>query len=144
MPLNSGALQSGILSVCSAPSSSAAGCADQWSQAMAAYATGIFPPSVTVGAARSALSGALAGAFASPAAAPLMETAFAAFAATVGAGQAGFVPVPPPRPVGFAALLAAPQPTHAAAAAAMTTLIDAWMRSGSSTPAIGGSPVPWT
>lgn len=144
MPLNPGALQSGILDVCSNPADTAAGCADKWAQAVADYAAGIVPPSATVAAARSVLSGALAGAFASPAAAPIMESAFAAFALTVGGGQAGFVPVPPPRPVGFVALLAAPQPTHASAAAAMTALIDSWMRSGSSTPAVGGPPVLWT
>lgn len=144
MPLNSGKLRAGILDVCSNPAETAAGCAQQWAQAMGDYAAGIVPPSATVTAARSALATALAGAFATPFAAPLMEIAFAAFAVTVGGGQVGFVPVPPPRPVGFAALLAVIAPTHADAATAVTTLVDTWMRSGSSTPVAGGSPVPWS
>lgn len=142
--LDSGKLQSAIFSVCESPAQTAAACAQQWAQAMGDYASGIVPPSTTVPAARSALAGSLAAAFATPFAAPGMESAFAAFAATVGAGQAGFVPLPPPRPVGFAALLAVISPTHASAAAAVASLVDTWMRSGSSTPVAGGSPVPWS
>lgn len=144
MPLASSKLQSGILGVCSSPADTAAGCAQQWAQAMGDYAAGIVPPSTTVPVAQSALASALAGAFVTPFAAPLMEAAFAAFAASVGGGQIGFVPVPPPRPVGFAALLAVIAPTHADAASAVTALVDSWMRSGSSTPLVGGSPVPWS
>jgi hypothetical protein len=144
MPLNSAALQSGILAVCSSPGPSVAACAQQWADAMGNYASGVIPPSLTVDAAKSALVGALTSAFATFAP-PAMETAFAAFAATVGAGMApGFVATPPPRPVGFAALAAPPAPlSHADAAARTATLIDTWMRSATATPAAGGSPSPW-
>lgn len=144
MPLSLAALQSGIQNVCASPAETAAGCADQWAQAMGDYAEALVPASATVSAARATLASSLAAAFVTSFAAPGMDSAFAAFAATVGAGQVGFVPVPPPRPVGFAALLATLQPTHNSAAAAVAGLIDSWMRSGSSTPVAGGPPVPWT
>lgn len=144
MPLNLSALQSGIHDVCANPAEDAGGCAQQWAQALGDYASAIVPASATVEAARATLASLLAAAFVTSSAAPGMETAFAAFAATVGGGQAGFVPVPPPRSVGFAALLATLQPTHDSAAAAVAALIDSWMRTGSSAPVGGGSPVPWS
>jgi hypothetical protein len=75
-----------------------------------------------------------------------MDAAFQAFGAAVGLGMApAFVAVPPPAPVGFASLFAKPYQTSAAAAAAhLTPAIDAWMRTGTATPAIGGSPIPWS
>ncbi len=145
MPLNISALQNGIQTVSQSPAPDIAGCAQQWASAATQYATAVVPPSLTVSAAGSALTAALAGAFATPLAAPGMESAFAAFAASVGVGMApAFVAAPPPRPVGFATQFALPPPpTAAAAASAVTTLIDTWMRSATATPAVGGSPVPW-
>jgi hypothetical protein len=144
MPLNSGGLQSALLAQFKAPASSAAGCAQQWADAVGNYASAVAPPSLSVSAARSALAAGLTAAFSSPLAAPGMESAFAAFAATVAAGMAPtFVGAPPPRPVGFAAMFATLSPTHEAAAAAMAALIDSWMRSGTATPSVGGAPVPW-
>jgi hypothetical protein len=69
----------------------------------------------------------------------------ATFAATVGGGMAGFVAVPPPAPVGFGDQFAQPHPaTHAEAASAITTIVDAWMRTGTATPTAGGPPVNWS
>jgi hypothetical protein len=146
MPLLPNVLESGIESVCSNPGPSSAACAAQWAQAMGDYTQTVAPPSLTVQAAVAALTGALSGAFASPVAAPGMESAFGAFAATVGAGMApAFVAAPPPRPVGFASLFAQPPPvSHSAAAASMTALLDGWMRTATATPASGGAPIPWT
>jgi hypothetical protein len=64
-----------------------------------------------------------------------MESAFTAFAAAVGLGMAGWTPVPPPGPVGFAGQFAQDPPpaTHAAAAGVIADLIDAWFTSGSAT-----------
>lgn len=145
MPLNTAGLQSDLLSLFSSPAPSTAACAQQWANALVSYASAVVPPSLTVSAAGAALASSLTGAFAAPAAAPLMELAFATFAATVGAGMLpAFVAAPPPRPVGFAAQFLAPAPTtHAEAAANFTSLIDGWMRSATSTPAVGGSPTPW-
>ncbi len=145
MPLNVAGLQSALSAQFASPASSSPGCAQQWADAMRDYALAIVPPSASNAGAASALNAALAAAFATPAAAPAMESAFASFAATLGAGMApAFVSVPPPRPVGFAAQFAAQPPTHQAAAAAIAGLIDSWMRVGTATPSVGGPPVPWT
>jgi len=146
MPLNPSGLESALASVAASPPPSSAGCAASWASAMSTYANAVVPPSTTVAAAVSTLQGALATAFASPAAAPGMESAFTAFAVTVGGGMApAFVAVPPPSPVGFAAQFAGAHPaTHAAAAAALRLMIDTWMRTGTATPSGGGAPVPWS
>lgn len=123
-----------------------AACATQWADAMGNYASAIVPPSATVSAAKATLETALAAAFALPAAAPSMETAFAAFAATVGGGMApAFTATPPAGAVGFATQFAAAAPaTHAIAAAAVGGIIDTWMKSGSAVPSGGGPAVGWT
>jgi hypothetical protein len=74
-----------------------------------------------------------------------METAFATFATALATGMApAFVAVPPPAPIGFATLFAKPYPTtHAAAAQAVSDAIDVWMKTGTATPAAGGSPQNW-
>lgn len=146
MPLALPALQSGLQAVFASPPPDAAGCAQGWADAVGAYAAGIVPPSTAVSSAKSALAGALATAFASPNAIPAMETAFTAFAASVGLGMAGFAPIPPPAPVGFAAQFGGPAPaTHAAAASAIAALIDTWMRTGSATlVAPPNTLTPWT
>ncbi len=146
MPLSLSSLQSGLQSLFAAPPSDAAGCASGWSSAVQGWASGIVPPSSTVSTACGTLTGALTAAFLTPAAAPLMEAAFAAFAVTVGGGMAGFAPTPPPAPVGFAAQFAGPKPpTHAAAASAIAGLIDSWMKTGIATlVAPPNTPVPWS
>ncbi len=146
MALNLAALTSGIQSVCADPADSAGGCAQAWADAMGDYAATVVPPSTTVVLAKQALAAALAGAFASPTAAPGMESAFATFAVSVGAGMApAFVAAPPPSPVGFASLFAQPPPaTHAAAAAALAARVQAWMVTATATPAAGGAPIPWS
>lgn len=146
MPLALPALQSGIENVAANPPATAAGCAQAWADAVQAYAGGIVPPSATVAAAAAALAGALTAAFQSPAAAPGMESAFAAFAASVGGGMAGFAPVPPPAPVGFASQFSGPAPpSHSAAASAIAGLIDTWLRTGSATLiAPPNTLVPWS
>ena len=124
----------GLEPICSAPPATAAACAQAWADAMEAYAADIVPPSTTVSAASTTLAGALTTAFQSPAAAPGMETAFAAFAATVGGGMVGWAATPPPAPVGFATQFAGPKPTtHAAAASTIAGLIHSWMTTGTAT-----------
>lgn len=112
---------------------------------MVSYASGVVPASLSVSAAGTTLATSLAGAFATPFAAPGMETAFAAFAASVGAGMApAFLAAPPTRPVGFASQFAGPAPeTHADAAASVASLVDGWMRTATATPSGGGPPTPW-
>lgn len=137
MPLATPILQSALEALFAEPPLLVAECAEAWGSAVRDYAAGIVPPSTTVGAAAASLTTALAAAFATPVAAPAFDLAFAAFATTVGAGMLpAFVAVPPPAPLGVAALLAAPQPTHAAAAAAFSASIDLWMRTGSATLAV--------
>lgn len=148
MPLSLSTLQDALESEFANPPSTSAQCAQAWADAMQSYASGIVPPSTSVSTAAGTLASALTAAFSSPAAAPLMETAFAAFAATVGAGMAaaGFTGTPPPGPVGFAPqFLAAKPPTHAAAAATYASLIDTWMKTGVATLiAPPNTPQPWS
>jgi len=144
MPLDPSGLSSDLEGLASSPPDTVAGCAAAWADAMEGYAAAVIPASTTVSTARDALESALVTAFGSVAA-PGMETAFAAFATTVGAGMApAFVATPPPGPVGFASQFLSFPPTHAAAAAAVSGIIDAWMRTGTATPSGGGAPVGWS
>lgn len=146
MALDDGGLESALEAICEAPPATAAECAQAWADAMEAYASGIVPASTTVSAAAATLAGALTTAFGSPAAAPGMESAFAAFATTVGSGMVGYVPTPPPAPVGFATQFAGPKPeTHADAASAIAGLIHAWMTTGIATLAAPpNTPLTWS
>ena len=146
MPLVPANLQSDLQSISARPGATALDCAALWADTITAYAAAVVPPSTTSAAAGSALQASLASAFATLAAAPLMDIALTTFAATLGAGMApAFVAVPPPAPIGFATLFAEPYPSTAEAfAVKLSTAVDTWMRTGTATPSIGGSPVPWT
>lgn len=145
MSLNKAALKADLQAIASSPPATSAACAQAWAAALGTYASGLTPPSTTVEAAKGALQTALVAAFAAGAAAPFMETAFAAFGVALGTGQApAFVATPPASPVGFAALFTPPYPsTHAAAAQALADAIHAWATSGSATPSGGGGPTAW-
>jgi len=146
MPLALPALTSQLQSLFASPPATRLACARAWADACTAHAIGIVPPSTTVTTAGDALAAALTTAFDSPNAAPAMESAFAQFAAAVGLGMAGFVPVPPPGPVGFDPQFAGPKPaTHADAAQQIGARIDAWLRTGISTMlAPPNTPIPWS
>jgi hypothetical protein len=146
MPLVLSALSSGLQSVFANPPATAAACANGWASAVSSWASAIIPASTTVSSAVSTLRGALASAFASPNDASALESAFAAFAVAVGGGMVGYVPTTPPAPVGFATQFSGPKPaTAAAAASAIASLIDAWMRTGIGTlVAPPNTPVPWS
>lgn len=149
MPLDAAGLNGGITSIATDPPQGGPSAAAQaWADAMKDYASGIVPASTTVDAAAATLSGALATAFSSPAAAPGMESAFAAFAGTVGGGMAaaGFAPTPPASPVGFASQFAGPKPaSHDDAGAQISALIDKWMKTGFGTLiSPPNTVVPWT
>jgi hypothetical protein len=121
-------------------------CGHEWATAVGIYAAAITPPSTTVTAAAAVLGSSLGAAFALPLATDAMEAGFAAFAATVGSGMTGYVPTPPPGPVGFANSFAQPVPqTHEAAAERMAILIHAWLTTGIATLAVPpGTVVPWS
>lgn len=146
MPLAKPTLSSGLAELAADPPATAAGCAQAWADAVRAYAAAVVPASTTVTAAAATLAGALSSAFQSSAAAPQMETAFTAFAASVGAGMApAFVAVPPSGSVGFAAQFGGAMPaTHAEAGDAIATRIDNWLKTGTATPAGGGAAVSWS
>jgi hypothetical protein len=145
MALNVVGLESDLAELFADPPATIALCAQAWASAMQAYASGIIPASVTVTAAAATLQSSLVSAFGSQGgAAALMETAFAAFAVTVGGGMAGFVATPPPAPVGFATLGSAQPDTHSGAAEDWAQAIHSWMITGSATPTIGGPPVLWS
>lgn len=135
MPLHASSLGGQLASNFESPAADAAGCGQQWANAMKAYAAGLVPPSTQVETAAGTLAGALGAAFGSPAAIPAMELAFAAFGATVALGQApAFTGTPPAGPVGFAAHFGGAKPeTHGAAGSALADKIDAWMKTGTAT-----------
>lgn len=148
MPLNLPALSNGLASCFSAPAADAAGCGQQWADAVKEYAAGIVPPVPTpaLEGAASALASALGGAFSNPSAIAGMESAFAAFGASVALGMAPtFAGVPPAGPVGFADQFAGAAPeTHGEAASAIAERIDVWMKSGTATlVAPPNTPVTW-
>lgn len=146
MPLIAATLQTDLADLAASPGATYAECAEAWASAIGSYASSVVPASTTVAAAQSALTGLLLAAFQTTNAAPLMESAFTAFALTVGGGMApAFVAVPPPAPVGFATKFTGPNPTtHAEAGQSLGTLIDTWMRTGTATPSAGGPSVPWS
>lgn len=145
MSLNLAGLKSQLAENFASPGATAAACGQQWGDAMSAYASGIVPASTTVSAAAATLSTALTAAFATGSAIALMDTAFLAFAVTVGAGMApAFVATPPAAPPSFGVVFAVLYPTHALAADAIGALIDVWMKTGTATPSGGGAPVLWS
>lgn len=146
MPLAAAGLQADLETLFGSGPDTAAQAAQEWADAVQAYFAGVIPSSLTVAAAATTLAGALTSAFsASSGAAAAMESAFSAFAATVGGGMApAFVATPPPGPVGFSSLLSTNQATQAAAAQAWASAIDTWAKTGTATPSAGGSPVNWS
>jgi hypothetical protein len=146
MPLNPASLQSDLQSLFASPPATRAACAQAWADAVNGYAAGVVPASTTVAAGVAALASSLASAFASPSAASPFDAAFAAFAVTLAGGMLPtFAGVPPPAPLNVASLLAVTRPTHAAAAAAFASLLDAWFRTGTATlVAPPNTLVPWS
>jgi hypothetical protein len=146
MPLNPASLQSSLESLFADPPLARAACAQAWADAINGYAASIVPASTTVAAGIPALASALASAFAAPSAASPFDAAFAAFAVTVAAGMLpAFAGVPPAAPLNVASLLSTNRPTHAAAAAEVASLIDAWFRTGTATlVAPPNTPVIWS
>jgi hypothetical protein len=135
MPLDTASLGSALGDLFDDPPHDRGACAQAWADAVKGFAAKVIPASTTVSGAASTLEGALLSAFGSQAAAPALEQAFAAFAVSVAGGMAaaGFTGVPPPGPVGFAALLATIQSSRSSAAAAWAAKIDAWARTGTAT-----------
>ncbi len=120
----------------------AAAVAATWAAAVGAWAAGIAPPSATVSAAQTALQSTLAGLFATQRAtapevvalAASLESAHLTFATAVGLGMAGYAPVPPVGPVGFADILSASsRDTSQLAADDIADALDLWMKTGVAT-----------
>lgn len=144
MPLNTAGLQEDLQELFSDPPDTTAACAASWASLMESYTQGVVPASTTVSVAAGALETALLSAFQSETTAEDMETAFTAFATTVGTGMSpAFVATPPPGQVGFLSSFGVVADSHSTAAANYATLIDTWMRTGTATPSAGGSPVNW-
>jgi len=147
MPLNLPGLTQALIDLAQRAPATAAECAARWGDAMNTFVTTVTPPSTQVATASAVLRGSLTTAFATvPGALPLIEAAFAGFAATVALGMPSpvvSVGIPPPAPVGFATLFALYPPTAEAGANAMATLINTWMHTGTATPIPVGPPIPW-
>lgn len=146
MAVDLSGLEDALEQLAASPRSSAAAAAQGWASACQDYAAGVVPASTSVATATPALASALETAFGQLSSAAAMETAFTAWATAVGLGMApAFVSTPPPAPIGLASLFAGDNPaTHAAAASRLGSALDTWFRTGTGTPAAGGSPQPWT
>lgn len=143
MALIKSVLEMALKSIADSPPNSAALAASQWADAIANYALTITPPSTTTATAKGPLQSSLLTAFGTTNAAPLMEAAMQTYAAAVGLGMAGFVAIPPVSPIGFSSLFSVNYPDTTTPINGISTAIDLWFKTGSSTPIAGGSPIPW-
>jgi hypothetical protein len=150
MPINGPGMKTGLQNGFTAGATTFAAASLSWANAVQTGVTAIVPASTTVAAATTALRTALTAAFnhyTSPYAAPHMETAFAAFAVTLGGGMAGagFTATPPADEVGFATLFNKTYATHAAAAQAVSDALVTWLKTGTATlSAPPGTVVNWS
>lgn len=135
MPLDTTGLTTDLTTLFVSPPNTAAECASQWATAIESYSITIVPPSTTVSAAKTTLQISLTSAFENnlnaDTTASEMETAFLAFAVTVGLGMAPtFTSTPPSTSVGFRPLLDLTPSTHSEAVNSFVGVIDLWMRTG--------------
>lgn len=143
MSLNLPGLVQGLTDLATNPPATADQCGARWGDIMSTYASTVLPPSVGVAPAATVLQGSLTAAFAAiNGALPLIEAAFATFAAAVAVGMLSppFVAtaVPPPVPVGFATQFVLPFPqTSQEGAQAVANLINLWMVKGTAVSATG-------
>lgn len=145
MPLNPVSLQSALEDLFATPPLTAAECAQAWGNAVGSYAAGVIPASTTASAAATTLTAALESAFGASDAAPDFDAAFMTFATTVAGGMLpAFTGTPPAAALDVSTLLSATQPTHAAAAGAFASHIDAWMKTGTAVSVPPGVSVMWT
>lgn len=128
MTVDAAQLRTDLLAFFIAPPATSALCATEWGTIMEDYATPVVPPSATVAAAAVTLEAAMAAAFLTPAAAAALDTAFAAFAATVFGGMPPMSPAAPTAP-GWAATLLVTAATHDAGADNFRDFINVWFTS---------------
>lgn len=157
MALNAIALETELLTLFASPpwveidgqldaAQTRSACAAAWADAMSAFVSTILPLSSSVAAAALTLRGSLETAFATHSAMSAVDGAFQAFGATLALGMTpAFIGAPPPLAPGFEAAALEPFPsTHEQAAARWRARLEAWIRTGTATPAAGGAPVPWS
>lgn len=150
MPLIQSNLEDALTSFFEDPPETAPLCAEQWADAMKNYVLPIVPPSTTAEPASLALSAALTPIFETSLSASVtaigMETAWLAFATSLGLGMApAWVATPPPGLIGFLSLFTAPPPlTHREAAANFSNAIHIWMLTGTAVNSSSGATVSWS
>lgn len=149
MPLVKATLKSSLQNLCDNKGADVSSCAQLWASAVGGYGAAVVPATTAATVAQTTLQGALASAFPlRPDCAAALETAFLAYATTLGAGMIGpgfSAFVPPAAPVGFASLFAGAKPaTNAEAADAFASAIDTWLKTGTATPIPSGPPVTWS
>lgn len=147
MALDQAQLSSDLEAFFASPPETVALCAQKWADVMEAYASDVEPPSTSVSTAATTLATDLEAAFQNETletTAADMETAFAAFASTVGDGmEPDYTATPPPGDVGFEAQFSSGDAdTHAQAASEISTLIDDWMKTGTADD--GSGPINWS
>lgn len=140
MPLNASGLQADLQSLFASPGDLIA-VRNAWADAIRSYTTAIVPavPAPAQDAARTALFAALSGLNTPNQAVTVLSSGLTAYAGSLAAGMAP-PGTPPPLPLSttLAPVAAVPYTSHAAAASAWASVIDAWFRTGLS----GTSPFP--
>lgn len=120
--------------------------ASRWASAFDVYASQVIPASVSSSVAKAAMRVALTGLInsANPAS---LEIGMNAYATALAVGMAPvFVAIPPPAPLVLTSAFAIGLAEGSAVdvANSMASLIDVWMKTGTATPSVGGSPIPWS
>jgi len=154
MPLVSSTLKSALQAIFEGAAQSAkappqeSALAQQWASAMFSYGGPVAPPSASGAAAQAAMQSALAGFSQANQAATVLETAFAAFAASLATGMTATgvfsLAKPPTGPVGFADVFGGTFDDARQAAQAIADKVDTWMKTGTATNATSGATIPWS
>lgn len=120
----------------------------KWSVAVNNYAKSVIPASIGFELGRVAFENIMKGVVANPPnGAILFPLAFTAYAVQLGLGMAPlFIAVPPPIPLVLVPVFAAGLAGASAEVCAdlMATTIHTWFKTGTATPAAGGSPILWS
>lgn len=119
--------------------------AEAWANMFDAYGSGVTPSSSTSSQAKetfkATLSGASFGTWGQ-----VLQTAATQYASILGSGMSGFVSVPPASPLTLdpAFVIGDNKGTTQEVGEVLSSIIDAWFRTGTATPSGGGSTIPWS
>lgn len=153
MPLIPAVLQQGLSSLIDMDNPSFVGfpdnpvsMADNWASVLERYLLTIIPPSTTISGAKQAFSSVMATMNTSNGLL-VFPQAFTSLALALSVGmQPAFTGTPPPVPIQLSSVFAIPlqDGTNQTRIATMTSIIDAWFRTGLAVNNVSGVTVPWS